>query len=156
MDDQQLLTAFENADLPSFHHRDHVRVAWILLQRYPLPEALDRFVSGVRRLAAAKGAEQLYHETITWAYFLLIHERIRRCEGGLAWPDFVARNQDLMTWKPSILGLYYRPETLASDLARRVFLLPDRLAAGAPSGDPAAADASLRSTRPGPGSDLCA
>jgi hypothetical protein len=43
--------------------------------------------------------------------------------------EFVARHPDLITWKPSILDRYYRPETLRSDLARRVFVLPDRCSA---------------------------
>lgn len=33
---------------------------------------------------------------------------------------------DLFDWKNSILLRYYRPETLHSDLARRIFLMPDR------------------------------
>jgi hypothetical protein len=33
---------------------------------------------------------------------------------------------DLLTWRPSVLDEYYTPETIGSDLARRVFLLPDR------------------------------
>jgi hypothetical protein len=31
----------------------------------------------------------------------------------------------LLTWKNGILSRYYRAETLASDLARAVFLFPD-------------------------------
>jgi len=42
--------------------------------------------------------------------------------------DFVARHPDLLTWKPSILDRYYRPETLGSEIARRVFVMPDRAA----------------------------
>jgi len=34
-----------------------------------------------------------------------------------------------MSWKDNVLGKYYREETLASDLARRTFILPDRISA---------------------------
>ena len=76
--------------------------------------------------AASKGNPALYHETITWAYLLLIHERKARGESDETWEQFAARNPDLLSWKPSVLDGYYREETLASELARRVFVMPDR------------------------------
>jgi hypothetical protein len=69
----------------------------------------------------------LYHETITWAYLLLINERMERGGRQRCWQKFASANADLLTWRPSILQEYYRTETLGSDLARCVFLLPDRL-----------------------------
>src|SRR5262249_34307385 len=78
----------------------------------------------------------LYHETITWAYLLLIRERMeRQGEGANAsFEAFARANPDLMTWKPSVLAAYYRDETLASPLARRTFVMPDRLGAEAGGG----------------------
>lgn len=124
--DAELIAAFESATLPAgeFHHADHVRVGWIYLRERPLLFALPLFVAALKNFAAAKGAHGLYHETITCAYLLLIHERMQRAHGSFA--EFRAANDDLFTWKPSILDLYYRPETLASDEARRTFVHPDR------------------------------
>ena len=129
LDDETFIARFEDCTLsPSaFHHRDHVRLAWLYLRRVPLLAALTRFTEGLQRFARANGADGLYHETITWAYLFLVHQRIATApEAGESWEEFAARNPDLMTWKPSILAGYYREETLSSDLARRVFLLPDR------------------------------
>jgi hypothetical protein len=128
VNDRDFLAAFEDGTLPedSFHHRDHVRAAWLLLKEGPPAAALDRFSSALKRFAAAKGKIGLYHETITWAYLLLINERMERCGRSLGWERFAASNPDLLTWRPSVLDGYYTPETLGSDLARRVFLLPDR------------------------------
>lgn len=67
-------------------------------------------------------------ETITCAYFFLIHERMVRCEGA-GWDDFAVRNADLLIWKNGILSRYYGEATLTSDLARRVFVLPDKVLA---------------------------
>jgi hypothetical protein len=127
-DDREFLEAFEGGTLPegAFHHRDHVRLAWLYLRRLPPAAALAKFSDGLRRFAASAGKAALYHETITWAYLLLIRERMERGRGE-SWSEFAAGNPDLLTWKPSILDRYYREETLASDLARRVFVLPDRV-----------------------------
>jgi hypothetical protein len=126
--DDALFAAFEGGDLApgSFHHRHHVRLAWILLERHPVLDVLARFAEGLRRLAASAGKPGLYHETITWAYVLLVSER-RVEPGAEEWPAFAARNPDLLAWKPSVLeARYYREETLWSDRARQTFVLPDR------------------------------
>jgi hypothetical protein len=127
LSDEELLARFEDSSLPSesFHHEQHVRVAWLLVRRHGMPDALARFSQSLKRFAEAKGASGLYHETITWAYLLLVAERIARGPDG-DWERFAAANPDLLTWKPSLLDRYYEPETLRSDLARRVFLMPDR------------------------------
>jgi hypothetical protein len=130
MTDADFVRTFEDCTLPNsaFHHRDHVRLAWLYLRRHPPVEALTRFAGGLRRFATANGHPGLYHETITWAFLLLIHERMARGEAA-AWEEFAAGNPDLLVWKPSILDRYYTPETLGSELARRVFVMPDRQAA---------------------------
>lgn len=132
MSDQELVESFEAGQVPpgGFGHREHVRLAWLYLQREPLLPALARFSGGLRRFAALQGQPEKYHETITWAFFLLIHERRSRSEGAQGFEDFVAANADLMSWKDGALRRYYSPETLDSELARRVFVFPD-LAASA-------------------------
>jgi hypothetical protein len=126
MKDRDLLEAFEGCAMPNhqFRHADHVHVAWAYLSSLPLLEALERFTSALKRFAAHHGTPALYHETITWAYVALIHERMERSP-GLDWDEFCRLNPDLLAWRPSILDRYYRTETLASDLARRIFILPD-------------------------------
>ncbi|HSS49874.1 MAG TPA: hypothetical protein VLX28_13130 [Thermoanaerobaculia bacterium] len=130
--DDDFVARFEDCTLPnsSFHHRDHVRLAWIYLRRHPPLEALARFAESLRRFAAANGHPGLYHETITWAFLLLIRERMERGAAGGTWEDFGTAHPELLSWKPSILDRYYRPETLGSELARRVFVMPDRSEAG--------------------------
>jgi hypothetical protein len=94
--------------------------------KYGTPGALAEFTTAIKRFADAKGATGLYHETITWAFLLLIAERQARNPAG-TWEEFEAANADLLSWKPSILERYYSKELLASDLAKRAFLMPDRL-----------------------------
>lgn len=127
-EDRAFAAAFDEGTLQEFHHADHVRLAWIYLLRDPLLEALERYVAGIRRFAAANGKPDLYHETVTWAYLLLIHERLERTGREVPWERFAAANRDLLTWKGGILERWYRPETLASEVAKRVFVWPDRAA----------------------------
>jgi hypothetical protein len=124
VDDREFLAAFEETTLEPFHHRDHVRVAWLYLAEAPLLEALNRFATNLRRYAAARGADRLYHETITWAFLFLIHERTQRAP-RTTFDDFAVANADLFDWSPSLLDRYYRAETLASELARNAFVMPD-------------------------------
>jgi hypothetical protein len=130
MSDEDFLRAFEACaiDAGDFRHADHVRLAWIYLQRHPLLEAIERFRDSLQRFAAHHGVPGRYHETITWAYLLLIHERMQRGDGAGDWDRFRAVHADLLQWKPSILERYYTRETLLSDIARRTFVLPDMAA----------------------------
>ena len=123
--DTEFIRSFEDGTLPgsAFHHRDHVRLAWLYLEKYPALEALTRFAEGLKRFAAAQGHAGLYHETITWAYLFLIQER-RAAAGAETWEEFAARNPDLLGWNPSVLERYYDRETLFSDRARQVFVMP--------------------------------
>jgi hypothetical protein len=122
-----LLDSFVDTSLPAdqFHHQQHVQVAWMFVRKYGMPSALAEFTTAIKRFAAAKGATGLYHETITWAFLLLIADRQARHPAD-TWEAFEQANQDLLTWKPSILDRYYSKELLASDLARKTFLMPDR------------------------------
>ena len=129
MNDSEWMQAFESCTLPngSFHHTDHVRMAFLYLQKYPPLEALGRFSSALTRFATANGKPALYNETITWAFLLLIRERIARAGSLQSWGEFSAANADLLRGDDNILKKYYRPETLTSELAKTVFLFPDKL-----------------------------
>lgn len=129
MNDADWMQAFEAATLPasSFHHADHVKMAFLYIRQYAPLEAIRRFSSALTRFAAANGKPTLYNETITWAFLLLVRERIARQPSLRTWTEFSAANPDLLTWESNVLKKYYRPETLSSDLAKSVFLFPDKL-----------------------------
>ena len=128
MSNEELIRRFEDDALPedSFHHADHVRLAFAYLCQYPALRALEKFSTALKRFATARGKAQLYNETVTCAYLFLIHERMARCEGA-DWEEFARRNPELLVWKNGLLDRYYREATLKSDIARRVFVLPDRI-----------------------------
>jgi hypothetical protein len=124
----EIIEQFEQSHAPggSFHHADHVRVAFAYLTRYPFLEAVEKFSAALKRFALAQGKPGLYHQTITWAYLFLIRERMARAGEPLSWEEFAEQNTDLLIWNGGVVQRSYRKETLSSDLARRVFVLPDR------------------------------
>jgi hypothetical protein len=129
MDDEELLARFEDTSLPleCFRHEEHVRVAFLHLQRYPLIEVLARFPAALKLYASAHGKDGLYHETISWAYIFIIRERMGDREWvAQNWEEFRESNRDLFEGKKAVLGKYYRHETLGSDTARERFVMPDR------------------------------
>lgn len=130
MTDEESIARFEDSSLEPFHHRDHVRMAFLYVRRYPAPEALQRFSSSLARFAAAKGKPELYNETITWAFLLLIRERMVRAGHEQSWYEFAASNEDLLSWKDNVLKKYYSEGTLTSDLAKTTFLFPDKVGPG--------------------------
>ena len=127
MSNEEFIRCFESDAVPenSFHHADHVRLAFAYLCQYPVLQALEKFSSALKRFAVARGKTQLYNETITYTYFFLIRERMARSEGA-GWEEFARQNTDLLTWKDSILNRYYHEATLRSELSRNVFLFPDK------------------------------
>jgi hypothetical protein len=104
-----------------FRHRDHVRVAYALLGRYPFAEAAHLFARELRAIATRAGRPGAYHETITLAFLSLIaeHSNARRFE---TFDDFAHANPELL--EKATLLRWYTPERLESEAARRTFLLP--------------------------------
>lgn len=125
--DLELVAAVEDGSLPpsAFDHRAHVRLAWIYLREQPLLDALQRFIITLRRYATSLGAASKYHETVTYAFVFLIHERMQR-NPALTFDAFIATNEDL---RVPILTRYYLPATLSSELAKATFVMPDRASA---------------------------
>lgn len=126
-EDDQLLAAFQDTSLPDekFHHREHLRVAFLCLRRErDLARAALRFRRALKRYARAHGKPNLFHETITWAYLALINERMR---GEATSEEFLAANPDLLSHREGLLSRYYDVAAITqSNLAREVFQLPGR------------------------------
>jgi hypothetical protein len=124
-----LVARFEDCTQPvaQFRHRQHLQVAWWLLRGESLLSAMPRFIDGLRRYAASIGQAQIYHETMTWAYLLLVHDRLERAGRQRSWDEFERDHPELFTRE--LVHAYWKPETLASPLARRTFIFPDAPAA---------------------------
>lgn len=126
MNDLDLFRTFESGVLSreAFSHKVHVHLGWIYVSRFPLTEAIERFRARLINWAKLNGAEDLYHETVTWAYLMIIDERQRR-GAHVDFESFLRANEDLLA-KPSVLEQYYTREMLDSDYAKRHYVMPDR------------------------------
>lgn len=128
--DHDFATSFEALTLPpsEFRHAGHVRLAWIYLTRMSLPDAMTRYSASLRAFAGHVGKPGLFHETITYAFLMVINERIADGPDGESWEGFQARNPDVMAGVKGALARYYTDERLGCDRARAGFVMPDRLA----------------------------
>lgn len=126
--DRLYLELFEAGGVSPEHfgHRDHVRLAWAYLRTLAVPDALGRIGDALRGLATAAGRPDRYHETITWAWAFVIHERIASDPDVESFARFASANPDLLDRDSDLLEHYYTPATLSSPTARRTFVMPDR------------------------------
>ena len=127
--DDALLEAFTNLTLSpaDYHHREHVRVAFVLLRREgDFAAAAATFRTLLQRFAAAAGVRAKYHETLTWAYLALIAERMHGHDYRTS-AELLAANPDLLDHKAGAIARYYDVAAITqSPLARAVFVLPER------------------------------
>src|SRR5471032_1422233 len=78
MDDEEFLRQFEATVIPMehWHHREHIRVAYLYLSRYPQDIAIDKIISGIKALNTAQKVPEAidrgYHDTITQAWVRLV------------------------------------------------------------------------------------
>ena len=123
MSDEEFTRAFESCELAEtcFHHRDHVRLAWIYFHRYGAREAEARIGEAIRRFAAHLGKAEKYHQTMTVAWMRLVADAARGSDGNFE--EFARKNPGLLD--KSALSEYYSSAVLDSDRARRAFVEPD-------------------------------
>jgi hypothetical protein len=127
--DAELVNAFDDGRISKecFRHRDHVRLAFLYLKQYgDLAEAALHFRRAFREFTVAQGVPQLYHETFTWAYLLLIRQRMHghAFEGSFS---FLRENPDFAVHRTGLIARYYDVEEVTrSASARELFVLPER------------------------------
>jgi hypothetical protein len=128
MNDDEFLAGFEGCTLEEFHHRDHIKVAYIYLRRFPFEEAMRKVRTGLQALAVAWKApvdelEKGYHETMTQAWVRLVHLALIGSEGVEGADDFCERHPQLL--QKGRLEIFYSRERLMSWEAKRDFVEPD-------------------------------
>lgn len=125
--DDEIMRAFElgTLDPAQFSHRMHLSLAWKYLQRGGFPEGAQEFRQHLQRYVVKVGAHSKYHETITWAYLVLLNEELYlRSSTGESFDAMIQRRPDLLDHRNGPISRCYSKAQLESADARRVFMFP--------------------------------
>jgi hypothetical protein len=122
--DEQFLAAFETGRIANqdFHHRDHLRLAWIQIRRLGQDQASDSVARAIRKFAAQHGHADRYHETMTLFWVRAVGMGINR-HPTLALDDLVAAEPHLLD--KNLPYRHWTRERLGSIEARRDWVEPD-------------------------------
>ena len=123
--DEDFLHAFADLSLPAdiFHHREHLRVAWLYLKSTDASRAAELMSEGIRRFANHHGATQKYHHTLTLAWLRLVAAALVETPEGCTFERFLSAHPELRD--TNVLAKYYSKELLQSAAARETWVEPD-------------------------------
>ncbi len=123
--DREFCEAFESLKIPNemFHHREHIRLAWIYSRHFPYEQTVSRMVRGIQAFAKHHGAAAKYHHTITVAWMRLVWHAVHPALHGQDFTAFAAAYPYL--FNPRFLEDYYSAARLQSDAARHAWIEPD-------------------------------
>ena len=120
MSDEQFLTSITDLSysVAAFHHGDHLRLGWLLLEQLALEAAISKAADLIRRFGTHHGKIDLYHETVTrgWMRLLASHDE-------KDFQQFLDQNAPRLN--RGLLYLYWRPQTLHGPHARARWVEPD-------------------------------
>lgn len=123
-DDDAFVAAFHAGRITNqnFHHRDHLRLAWVHIRRLGLNRAAEVVTSGIRLFAAEHGSADRYHDTMTRFWVRVVGMGLSRH------PELTF--DELLIAEPHLLdkGLpfcHWSREAMASDSAKRQWVEPD-------------------------------
>ncbi len=122
--DDHFLAAFTAGEIANqdFHHRDHLRLAWIQIRRLGLPHALEAVTAAIRQFAAGHGHGDRYHETMTRFWLLVVAMGISR-HPTLAFDELLAAEPHLVD--KNLPYRHWSRERMGSEDARQRWVEPD-------------------------------
>lgn len=129
MDDDDFIAQFEACSFPfdQWHHRAHVKLAYLYLMRHGFEMAGEKLRQGIRAYNAANNIPDQplsgYHETITQFWLRIIQMTVQEY-GPLATADEFFDFHPQLSQKKNH-RLFYSPGLFTSPLAKREFVEPD-------------------------------
>jgi hypothetical protein len=127
--DAEFLAQFESKAWPkeNWHHRQHIKVAYLYLRRYPFEQAQARIRERIKAYNASKQVHESltsgYHDTMTQAWMHLVYYTL--CEYGPAENADVFFDQNPQLWGKKALRFYYTKENYVTERAKAQFVPPD-------------------------------
>jgi hypothetical protein len=126
-DDAELAAILPGITRPSgqFRHRQHIKLAFVVVRRYGMPEATTRICDWIQRIARYERAPQKYHHTVSRAWVEIVAHHVGADPDCADFDTFAARHPALLDKR--LLSRHYRSSTLAGAAARRGWVAPDLL-----------------------------
>jgi hypothetical protein len=123
--DDAFVVAFLTGSLPpqQFHHRDHLRLAWVLVRLTGVDEAARRITSGIRYFATLHGHGEKYHETMTRFWVRIVAHAVAARPEISTFDAFLAAFPLLL--EKDLPYRHWRRVTMASPAAREQWVEPD-------------------------------
>jgi hypothetical protein len=108
-----------------FGHREHLRLAWILIDRCGLDAAVPEIERRLRHLAEGHGMPERYNRTLTLFWVRLVGHVAARTPAATS-----AAFLDAEGWllNPGLARRHYSTELLSSPGARAAWVDPDLIA----------------------------
>ena len=125
MSDDAVLQAFEACQLDpaKFHHADHIRLAWLCVQRHGEGAANAKLLDGIHKFARRAGAPQKFNHTATIAWTTLVAAACRKANSCYSFDEWIKVHPELLN--KHLLNEHYSAGRLESSEARRGWLDPD-------------------------------
>jgi hypothetical protein len=125
LSDDKFLSAFEECGLTtaSFHHADHVRLAWLTISRFGAARAEERLLAGIYKMAAHANAPKKFLHTTTVAWVRLIAAARRTAPASESFAEWITRHPEFLD--RDLLDRYYSKGILTSQPARDSWVEPD-------------------------------
>ena len=125
MSDDDVLPAFEACQLDpaKFHHADHIRLAWLCVQRYGVNAAEMNLLDGIRKFAQRAGVPQKFMCTTTIAWTRLVATAQQNSPHANNFSEWMQLHPELLD--SNLLARYYSPGRLETPEARTGWDEPD-------------------------------
>ncbi|HXJ12457.1 MAG TPA: hypothetical protein VNH19_09310 [Candidatus Limnocylindrales bacterium] len=125
LSDDAVLKAFEACQLDpaKFHHDDHIRLAWLCVQRYGAREAETKLLDVLQRFAQRAGVPQKFMHTTTVAWARLVAAAQTDSAGTVNFSEWIQSRSQLL--ERNLLAKYYSPGRLETPEARGGWVEPD-------------------------------
>src|SRR5438552_8329196 len=110
--DEAFVAAFHAHQVSNhgFHHRDHLRLAWVQIRRLGLEQASEVVTKGIRHFATHHGSAERYNETMTRFWLRVVnlgisrHPELTFDELLAAEPHLLDKNLPFRHWSRERMG----------------------------------------------------
>src|SRR5690242_14066090 len=125
LSDDAVLLAFEACELDpaKFHHDDHIRLAWLCVQRYGTSAAEAKLLEGIQKFARKAGVPRKFMYTTTVAWTRLVAAAQTASPTAHSFSEWIESHPRLLDRK--LLANYYSPGRLETEEARSGWVEPD-------------------------------